>query len=290
MRSFKITHIRDYIALTKPGIVRGNVLVAIGGFFLASTIGVDWAILFAVTIGLTCVIASACVVNNYFDRKIDAKMDRTKNRALVTGSISSVSALWFACVLGGVGFGTLLKYTNFISFFWAVVGFISYTIAYTPLKKKTVFATEIGSIPGGTPPIIGYTAVAGTFDQTALLLGLILIAWQMPHFFSISIFRKKEYRQASIPVRAIHDGSERTRTIIQIYVIAFSILCVLLFSTGVVGWSYLTIMSTLCGYWLFWALRPPKHNIENWAKGVFGISLIVLLGFCIAISVGARLP
>ena len=103
---------KSYLSLTKPGIIFGNVITAIGGFFLAAKGNIDIGLLLATLVGLSFVIASACVFNNYIDRDIDIKMKRTKNRALVKHIISGRNAIIFANLLGIVGAFTLYFFTN----------------------------------------------------------------------------------------------------------------------------------------------------------------------------------
>src|SRR5579872_5052193 len=117
---------KKYLLLTKPGIIMGNVITAIGGFALASRGKIDFSLLIAALVGLSFIIASACVYSNYFDRKIDEKMARTKNRALVRGTISTRNALLFAFILAISGILTLASFTNFLTLWMALTGFVFY--------------------------------------------------------------------------------------------------------------------------------------------------------------------
>src|SRR5256885_2016537 len=104
--------LKTYYRLTKPGIVYGNAVTVIAGFLLASVGDVNWGLFLATLVGISLVIASACVFNNYIDRDLDKKMARTKKRALASGSIAAVNALSYASLLGLVGFGLLFIFTN----------------------------------------------------------------------------------------------------------------------------------------------------------------------------------
>src|SRR5690348_3930528 len=116
---------RDYYRLTKPGIIYGNLLTAIGGFVLGSKGHIHIGLAVAALLGISFIIASACVVNNYIDRGIDSKMERTKKRASVTGTISFRSAMVYAAILGIIGFGMLFLWTNLLTF---VLGIIAYGV------------------------------------------------------------------------------------------------------------------------------------------------------------------
>ena len=95
-----IVAFRDYLSITKPGIVLGNLVSVAGGFFLASRGRIDWLLLLATGLGIAMVIGSGCVFNNCIDRDIDCKMRRTRNRALVRGRVSLGSALAIGLGLG----------------------------------------------------------------------------------------------------------------------------------------------------------------------------------------------
>ncbi len=201
MASFllKTSVINAYYRLAKPGIVYGNVLVALGGFFYVSGEPVDWVRLVAMAIGLGLIIASACAANNYLDRDIDARMARTKDRPLVTGEISLKNAKSFALVLGVLGTLTLGIGTNLLTTLMALFGLLVYVGAYTPLKRRTRHALFVGAVAGAMPPVVGYTAVANTLDLTALTLFAFLFVWQIGHFIAIAIYCYDDYTAAGIP-------------------------------------------------------------------------------------------
>lgn len=279
--------IKTYYKLTKPGIIYGNTLTAIAGFFVASEGKVNGPLLFAIIVGLAFVIASACVLNNIIDRGIDKKMKRTKTRALVTGEISLRGASIYAVALGMVGFGTLFLFVNLLAVWLGAAAYVLYIAAYGIAKRKTVHGTFVGSIPGALPPVAGYVAVTNSIDGTALLLFLILVLWQMPHFYAIAMFRQKEYEAANIPVLPIVKGHQATKNQILFYILLFIIAAQALPNTGVV---YSVAMLVLGGLWLAKALQGFKtHDDEKWARGLFGFSLYVLLGFSMFAIVDAWL-
>jgi heme o synthase len=189
-----------YYRLCKPGIVYGNALVAAAGFAYAARGHIDWLLFLYMLLGLSLVIASACVFNNYFDRGIDAKMERTKNRPLVVGHISSAGALSFGTLLGIAGAMLLFFFTTLPAFAVAVFGWLVYVALYTPLKHITPQALWVGAIAGATPPVVGYVAVTNSLDYTALWLFIFLFIWQVPHFLGIAAYRYDEYAAAGIPL------------------------------------------------------------------------------------------
>lgn len=174
--------IKTYYELTKPGIIFGNAVTTTAGFLLASKGDIDWWLFFATLIGLSLIIASACVFNNYIDREIDQKMTRTKNRALAKGLIPVQRAITFAICLGLIGVAFLDLYTNPLTLLVALTGFFVYVVVYGICKRRSVYGTLVGSIAGGVPPVVGYCAVSNQFDTGALLLFTTVALWQMPHF------------------------------------------------------------------------------------------------------------
>lgn len=280
------SHFRTYYQLAKPGIVHSNTLAAAAGYLFGAGSSFSLTTLIALIIGVEAVIASACVYNNILDRDIDAAMKRTKNRAIVNGNVSLRNALIYATLLLAVGSSSLLFGTNIEALMVALAGHVAYAIIYTYSKRRTVHGTLIGTISGSTPPVIGYVAATGQLDLVAVTLFLVMVAWQMPHFYSIALFRKDDYANAKIPVLSVVKGEGATRRQIIAYVWLFIIFCIAL---GFVGASLLTtLILVLCGmYWLYLCLLPPetKGGIINWSRQQFGWSLIVLLVFCGLLSV-----
>lgn len=283
--------IKEYYKLTKPGIIRGNVLAAAAGFLLASRGDISWWVFLATLTGVALVIASACVFNNYIDRTIDQEMERTKERALVTGKISGTNAIAFAALLGITGFGILTLYTNGLTVLLGLVAFVFYVVIYGIGKRKTVHGTLIGTIPGALPPVAGYTAVTNTLDGGAALLFLIMVFWQMPHFYAIGMYRKADYAAAGLPILPVKRGFETTKKQMLLYVIGFICVSLLLTVTGYTGYVYVTVM-LLVGLGWFRLARSGFGALDDvkWAKQMFGYSLLVLLVFCAMISLEAWLP
>ncbi len=277
--------IKSYYWLTKPGIIYGNAITAVGGFLLASKGHFDWKLFLAMLVGLSLVIASACVVNNIFDVDIDSKMDRTKHRATVTGKVSKKSAIIFASILLILGVITLHFHTTLWALLTAMLGFVVYVGVYTPLKSKTTHATLVGSISGATPPAVGYLAVTNNLDLAAVLLFVILVAWQMPHFYSIAIFRLEEYKAAAVPVLPAIKGIALTKKIILAYILVFLIAITLLTIYNYTGYYYLSILGLVSLRWLSIAVQGFKTNNDQlWARKLFKFSLFVLLTFSVMIS------
>jgi heme o synthase len=278
--------ISEYYWLMKPGIIYGNIITAVGGFFLAAKGHIDLQLFFVAIFGLAFVIGSACVFNNYIDRDIDLMMARTKNRGLATRTIPVWNAMIFATLLLGLGFYLLWFFTNPVASLLAFIGFFVYVFVYTFLKRRTVYATLIGSISGATPIVVGYCAVTGQFDLAAAILFIVLATWQMPHFFAIAIYRLDDYAKAGIPVLPIKRGLFVTKINILCYIIGFLIATIFLFLFDYTGLIYLAVMLILGGYWVWLGAKGfDATDDQQWARGMFKYSLIVLLIFSVMISI-----
>jgi protoheme IX farnesyltransferase len=283
--------IKAYYRLTKPGIIYGNAITAAAGFFLAARGQVDFWLFIATLAGVSTVIAAACVTNNYLDRGIDAKMERTKKRALVDGTITNRSALLYAAILSALGFSILALYTNTLTVAVGLVGIVFYVILYGLAKRRTIYGTEVGSVSGSMPIVAGYIAVTGRFDMTAFLLFLILTLWQMPHFYAIAIYRVKDYAAAGLPVLSVKKGMHQTKVRMLIYTFAFGIAACALAVFGHAGYCYLAVAVIVSTAWLWRGFKGFKTMDDTkWARKMFGFSLLVLLSFSLAISFDNLLP
>ena len=285
---------KDYYSLTKPGVLYGNAITAAAGFLLAARGHVDIWLFVALVIGSTLMIASACVLNNFLDQDIDSKMARTKERAIVAGRVKGRDAVILAVVLGVLGLVILSLYTNWLVVAVGIVGYIDYVVFYGMLSKRlSMHGTLVGSISGAVPVLAGFLAVSNSFNAGAIIVFAVMFLWQMPEFYSIAVYRQKEYAAANVPVITVVKGIEPTRVQIVWYTLAFVIATLLLTPYGYAGFSYFVVMALLGVYWLRLAVRGlylGEENSDTWAKGVFKFSLIILLAFCAMISVGPLLP
>ena len=286
-----LERIKIYYTLAKPGIIYGNAITAIGGFFLAAAGHASFSVFVAMLVGISLVMASGCVFNNYLDRGIDALMARTKKRSLVSGEVSGQNALIYATILGILGSLILLLGTNLLTCFLGLFGLFMYVVVYAIGKRRSVHGTLIGSIAGAVPAVVGYCAVSNRFDLGALLLFLLMAIWQMPHFYAIAMYRLNDYAAASIPVLPSVKGMQATRMQIMIYITFFILINTLLTLFGYTHYLYLIIMTSLVAAWLVVGIRRFKLDSDPvWGRKMFRYSLVIITGFSIMIAVGPLLP
>lgn len=284
--------LKKYLFLTKPGILFGNFITTLGGFFLAAQGSIDILLLLLTLIGTTLVVASGCVVNNVIDQDIDTKMQRTQNRALVKKTISPTIALVYAFVLGVMGFSILWFGVNGYAFLFAMIGFIVYVGFYSLWTKRTsIHQTVIGSISGASPPVIGYTAVTHQFDVAALLLFLAYALWQMPHSWAIAIYRFDDYKNAGIPILPVARSIYRTKIECVIYILLFAAVLNGLYCFGYTNVFFLITFNALTAYWFYLSIIGFKpENDQLWAKRFFLYSVILITLLSLSFSFTYQSP
>lgn len=279
---------RPYLQLTKPGIVIGNLIAVTGGFLLASHGSVDWIRGALVALGVTFVVASGCVINNVIDRDIDGLMARTRNRPMVTGSVSVPKALLYGVVLAIAGTGALYAGARyFLPVALVLLGYIVYVGVYSLyMKRNSIHGTLVGSIAGAMPPVVGYCAAKGGFDGAALTLLVMFSLWQMPHSYAIAIFRAQDYRAASIPVLPVVRGFAVAKRQMVVYIAAFTAVTLMLGVMGYTGKVYMLAALLVGLYWFVLGLAGRTADNEvRWARKVFFTSIIVVTVLSATMSV-----
>lgn len=274
--------LKNYLTITKPGIIFGNMVSTAAGFFLAAkSEHVDITLFFAALVGVGLVIASGCVVNNIFDRDIDQKMERTKHRDLAQGYVNMDVAFVYALFLLLVGTALLYQMTNPLSAVVVLIGYVFYVFFYTMwYKRHSVYGTLIGSISGAVPPLVGYLAVTNYLSVESVLLFLLFCLWQMPHSYAIAIFRMEDYRQAGIPVLPVKEGLNKANQHIRHYVLAFCAVAAALFFVGEANYEYLIVVGAMSAFWARVTFRDMNSsNYIDWSKAVFKVSLLVVTSF-----------
>ncbi|MFM2482337.1 heme o synthase [Celerinatantimonas sp. YJH-8] len=284
--------LKRYFLVVKPGIIFGNLIATIGGYFLAANGHFDLSLFVAAMVGLSLVVASGCALNNYIDRDIDSRMERTKNRVTVTGVISVAQTISHGCLLGVVGFAVLAIWTNWVAVAFAAFGFIIYVGVYSLyMKRHSVYGTLVGSLSGAVPPVVGYCAVAGQFDSGAAILLLMFCLWQMPHSYAIAIFRYNDYKAANIPVLPVVKGVQHAKGHIVSYIVAFGFAAGMLTVSGYVGFGYLAVAIATSLWWLHMALKGYRKDNDDvaWARRVFFASILIITSLSVAMAVDSHI-
>jgi protoheme IX farnesyltransferase len=282
---------KEYYQLAKPGIIYGNLLTAVAGFLFASHFHNDWTLLIYTCIGLGLIIGSGCVINNVIDKELDISMERTKKRAIVTGKISVRTALVYGILLGLIGALVLLIFTNNLTVLVALFGLLSYLAFYGYAKRKTIYGTLVGSIAGAVPPLVGYCAITGYIDLAGMLIVMMMVCWQLSHFYAISLYRKSDYAAAKLPVWPVVKGDDSTKLQILGFMIIYILFGLSLFIFGYCGFLYLLIILG-SGLWWFIAAKKSLRKLptKTWGKKVFLNSLIIITIMSVALAIGPIAP
>jgi protoheme IX farnesyltransferase len=283
--------LRALYSALKPERTYANVMTTGAGFLFACGWHIHWPLLAYVLLGTTLIVMSACAANNCTDRNLDAHMSRTWERPTVTGVLPVGKLAFAAVILGLVGFAILAVHVNWLTVLIGAVGYVDYVVLYAWAKRTTIHSTLIGTISGAMPLVAGYTAVTGRFDATALLLGLVMVFWQMPHFYAIGIFRRDDYAAAGLPIWPVRKGVRSTQYWMLVYTALYLAAVVALTVVGATGVVFAAVVGLMGLYWLLRGVRGIRSlDPVKWARGMFGFSLVTLLVLSASLAAAPVLP
>jgi protoheme IX farnesyltransferase len=278
---------RDLVALTKPRITTLVLATEAAGATLAPghvggrTLGLSLA-------GTALIVGSANALNMWWERDIDARMTRTRNRPLPAGRLSADVALGFGLALAVVSVPMLFM-VNLATGLLGLVALLSYVAVYTPLKPHTHLALLVGAVPGAIPPLLGWATVTGTIGLGGLLLFGVLFLWQIPHFAAITIFRAEDYARAGLQVVSVQHGERAARQTIALYAVLLVAMTLLFVPFGLAGRYYLGAATALGAAFLALSLRGlragARFDTNRWAKHVFAFSVLYLPALLVALLV-----
>jgi len=268
---------RQFYSLTKPRVTMLAVFCAVIGMFLATPDMVPWRVLFAGTAGIALLAGAAFAINCLIEQEIDAKMARTRARALPRGELTSLQTVVFAGVIGGIGMFLLFRYVNALTMWLTFGTFVGYAFVYTiVLKPATPQNIVIGGISGAMPPLLGWTAVTGEVAPEALLLVLIIFAWTPPHFWALALYRTEDFTRAGLPMLPVTHGQEFTRLQVLLYTVILIASTLLPFAYGMSGRIYLITALILDGLFLYYAVRIYLAYSDRLAQQTFRYSVVYL--------------
>lgn len=267
------------LALTvKTGIIKSNLIPMFAGLTLA-LYTYDFGLLeklpeiLLAFIGSSLVMGAAGAFNNLYDRDIDSIMKRTQSRPTVTGEIKPMQVLWLASLMSVFGI-LALAFTTPLAGLLGFLGLFFYVVPYTMWsKRRTIYNTEIGSISGAMPPLIGWAAIHPDITHPAILgLFIITIIWQMPHFYAIAIRKHDEYKAANVPMLPVVKGVRRTYIQTNVYLV---ILIGISFLLGSLSTGLMLVALLLGIAWLALSIYGYRRmDPEKWAKSLFIFSLV----------------
>ena len=271
------SRLREFFALTKPRVVSLIVFTALIGMLLAAPGVAALQSLAFGAIGIALVAGAAAATNHLLEQRLDALMARTRARPLPTGRIETAEAALFALALGASGLGLLYTLVNPLTMWLTAATYVGYAIVYTLLlKPRTAQNIVLGGAAGAMPPVLGWAAVTGEVSADALLLFLIIFVWTPPHFWSLALYRRKEYAKAGVPMLPVTHGERVTRRQVLLYTAALFAVSLLPFCVGMSGLLYLAAALALGGVFLAYAARLYQSYSDRLARATFRYSIVYL--------------
>jgi protoheme IX farnesyltransferase len=280
--------LRDLVMLTKPRIISLLLVTTIAPMFVAGNPG--WLLCVVVLVGGYLMAGGANAVNMYLDSDIDTQMSRTRLRPIPSGRMGPRSVLAFGIALATAATFLLARFTNVLTAVLALAGFYFYVFVYTRwLKRTTPQNIVIGGAAGAFPPLVGWAAMTGTIDLTAVYLFLIVFYWTPPHFWALALLKQRDYGRAGVPMAPLVWGERETMRQMMWYNVILIALTLLPAAFGAFGIIYLVSAAVLGAILLVGVIRVSTS--AEWAKPawwVYKFSLLYLALLFVAMVVDRK--
>jgi protoheme IX farnesyltransferase len=266
--------LRDLVMLTKPRIISLLLVTTVAPMFVAGNPG--WLLVVVVLVGGYLMAGGANAVNMYLDRDIDTQMSRTKLRPIPSGRMGPRAVLAFGVALATAATFLLARFTNVLAALLALAGFYFYVFVYTRwLKRTTPQNIVIGGAAGAFPPLVGWAAMTGTIDLTAVYLFLIIFYWTPPHFWALALLKQRDYGRAGVPMAPLVWGERETMRQMVWYNVILIALTLLPAAFGAFGIIYLISALVLGGILLAGVVRVAMT--KEWTKPAWQVYKFSLL-------------
>ena len=279
---------RDLVEIAKPRITTMVVFTtAIGVWLAPGSIGTArTALLF---LGTAMLVASANMLNCWYERDTDALMLRTRLRPIPAGRLDAWSGFAAGIALGVFSVPILALAVNPLTALLGAIAHTTYVWAYTPLKRVTPLALEVGAIPGAIPPLMGWTAGTGALAVPGWFLFGLLFFWQLPHFLAIAIYLEEDYRRGGLDVLTVRRGALAASRRIGIYTAALVVLSLLAQPLGIAGLGYTIAAAAFGAGFLALALPGLSGKLGGaWARRTMLYSIVWLTAVLAALVLDAR--
>ena len=269
--------IADFMTLTKPGITVMVGITAAVGFYVASHAAFEWKPFLHLVCGTLLSSAGAAALNMLMERKLDARMDRTKGRPLAAGRMAPLEAAVFGSLLCVAGLVWLALGTNLLTSALSAATMVSYLAIYTPLKTKSSVCTLVGAIPGALPPLMGWAAARGSLEMGGWVLFLILFFWQLPHFLALAWMYREDYARGGFPMLPVEEptGASTGRQVV-LQTLALLVVSFLPYGFGLAGEGYLVAALVLGAAFLGFGVAFAAVRSRERASRLFLASITYL--------------
>ncbi|MCO6451776.1 MAG: heme o synthase [Caldilineales bacterium] len=279
-----------YLALMKPKIIVLLLITTLGAMMVAAGGMPSLTLVFWTMLGGALSAGGANALNHYFDRDIDAFMYRTNRRPIPSGWIEPRTAVIFGLMLSAFAFVVLYIQVNLLAAVLSLLGGLYYVIIYTLwLKRRTHHNITIGGVAGAIPPLVGWAAVTGSLNATALALFMIVFLWTPPHTWALTLMVQRDYARVDVPMLPVVVGEEETRRQIVLYSWVFFIFTLLLTPLGMMGYFYLVAAAILGAIFMIDAYRVQNLKTNAAARRLYKYSLLHLALLFVAMVVDSNL-
>lgn len=281
--------VADYIALLKPKVMSLVVFTGFAGMWIAP--GIENIHPFLLIVAMLCLAigaGAAGAINMWFDRDIDAVMNRTKDRPIPQNKIAPDEALSFGIILSVFSVMFMGLALNWVAASILAFANLFYVLIYTMwLKRSTPQNIVIGGAAGAFPPMIGWAAVTGDISLTSCLLFLIIFFWTPPHFWALSLFANEDYKRAKIPMMTVVAGERSTKIQMLAYTLILFPITIAPWVLGYANIGYGIAATMLSGIFILSSIRVLQTNDLKAAKMMFGYSVFYLFALFLALMLGS---
>ena len=285
---FSTSTVRDLVDLAKPRITSMVVFTTAMGLWLApGSIGAGRSAVLLIATAL--LVGSANMLNCWYERETDGLMVRTRNRPLPAGRLEPATALALGIACGALAIPVLAVAINPLTALLGAIAHATYVLVYTPLKKVSPWALEVGAIPGAIPPLMGWTAATGALSLPGWFLFGILFFWQIPHFLAIAIYLEDDYRRGGMKVFSVTRGPLTAARWLAFYTVALVAVSLLAQPLGLAGVAYTAAALALGAGFLWFAKRGVTGPVEGaWARHTMLYSIAWLTALMLSLVAFAR--
>ena len=266
----------DYALLLKPRVMSLVLFTGFAGMLLApGHIDPVTGIIAVLAIALGAGASGA--INMWYDRDIDGRMARTRNRPIPAGRLDPLPALVLGTVLSVISVGAMAAFVNELAAFLLALTITFYVFVYTIwLKRRTPQNIVIGGASGALPPMIGWAAVTGDIGLGAVVLFAIIFMWTPPHFWALSLYRCADYENAGVPMLPVVAGVEKTKQHILIYTLLLAPFTVAPALIGLSSWVAGILIGALSLAFVYHAVKILHDRSIRWAQRTFRFSIFYL--------------
>ncbi|GJL85531.1 MAG: protoheme IX farnesyltransferase [Micavibrio sp.] len=279
--------VSDFFSLLKPRVMSLVVFTGFAGMWVAP--GASDLHPFLSCVAMLCLAVgagAAGAINMWYDRDIDAVMNRTKSRAIPMGRVIPAEGLALGVILSLISVMIMGMALNWLAAGLLALANLFYVFVYTIwLKRSTPQNIVIGGAAGAFPPLIGWAAVTGDISLYPIILFAVIFFWTPPHFWALSLFANEDYKRAKIPMLTVTAGARSTKIQMLFYTLILLPVTLAPWALGFAGLVYGASAALLSGFFVFTSIRVLlSDNLKN-ARLMFGYSVFYLFALFLALMI-----